>query len=102
MFGAARRIASKFSSATSCFSVSQSPSFHGTMLRSLIVCLPSGAREGSASVGVAISSHRAWRSFPSRTSRPAASTSSGQPTTPAETAVCVPPGATSPGASVVA
>ncbi len=77
----------------------QRPSFHGAIPSSFTVCRPSGARDGSTSVGVATSSHRARRSFPARRSRPACSTSSGQPTTPALTAVRPPRNS---GASVVA
>ena len=64
---------------------------------------PVGAREGSASVGVATSSQGTPSTGrPSAMSRPQRITSSGQPAVPAETALRGPLGVANRGASVVA
>ncbi len=63
---------------------------------------PSGARPGSASVGVATSTHGGSGMYrPARRSAPSWIISSGQPAIPADTAVRGPCGEANSGAAVV-
>ena len=72
-------------------------------LSTFTVCIPAGARPGSASVGVATSSHgESEMNRPARKSAPSEIMSSGQPANPAETAVRGPSAVSNSGGAVAA